>query len=306
MASLTTMAMENLLTDAQRVEWGWRVPFLFAFPIGIPVLMLQRHMEESAEFRSLADPKASKMSAVSGSRLADIRAEEEAIRVGNSEVPASPPTTAGLVSHVLSTQRTTCQICIGMVAMQASMHYGMISYFKDLLVNEDILPVRQAGEVASIALVAVLVTEIFVGVLIDVTSLAAVVRFAMPALLLSVWPLWVLLTVQDSLEVITVGALAAGVLYGLHVAFVCLSVSVFPTAVRATALGLAYNVGQLLFGAPAPFVSNFLLDTLEDTSLKAWQVHSIAPSIWIYVSLACTCAALALAYRVNGAALASE
>lgn len=50
------------LTDPQMLEWGWRVPFLLALPLGIIGLWMRLSIEDSPEFESKKDDVAVKKS----------------------------------------------------------------------------------------------------------------------------------------------------------------------------------------------------------------------------------------------------
>ncbi|RAU43895.1 MULTISPECIES: MFS transporter [unclassified Pseudomonas] len=50
------------LTDPQMLEWGWRVPFLLALPLGIIGLWMRLSIEDSPEFEAKKDDTAGKKS----------------------------------------------------------------------------------------------------------------------------------------------------------------------------------------------------------------------------------------------------
>ncbi|HEY2096689.1 MAG TPA: MFS transporter [Pseudonocardia sp.] len=53
-ATLVTV-LTTVLTDAQMVSWGWRLPFLLALPLGLAGLYLRTRLEETPAFEQLLD-----------------------------------------------------------------------------------------------------------------------------------------------------------------------------------------------------------------------------------------------------------
>jgi len=284
-ASAITTWMEMVTTVDQRLDWGWRVPFWLALPIGIPVLCLQRRMEESHEFEAMRAHPGKGGGEAQGKAMA-----------GAKEQPPSPPSLPSRSGPArwLTSERAPFIICWGVVAVQGSWHYGLITYFKDLIINEGVVATSEAGYAATLALVACIGSELLWGLLIDLSSLRLMACIAMPMLLAGTWPVWVLLTGQHHVDI---GAIAAGLLYGSHVVFVSISIAVFPTAVRATAFGLAYNVSQLCFGAFAPHVNNAMVDVLRSSGMPTWLYRSLGPSLWTYFAMAVAAATLCYAFR---------
>ena len=71
----------------------------------------------------------------------------------------------------------------------------------------------------------------------------------------------------------------------MHVPLIMLMVGLFPTAVRVTGFGVAYNTSQLLFAALAPIIGNGLWDALSASGAHASPLVDTAPAIWNYVGI---------------------
>ncbi|MHB9756013.1 MFS transporter [Streptomyces sp. BYX5S] len=50
-ALLVAIVLQNVLTDAQLADWGWRIPFVIGAVAGLTVMYLRRTMEESEHFQ---------------------------------------------------------------------------------------------------------------------------------------------------------------------------------------------------------------------------------------------------------------
>ena len=47
--------IEAVVGEAAMAEWGWRIPFLFARPLGLIGLYLRMKIEDTPVFRGLAE-----------------------------------------------------------------------------------------------------------------------------------------------------------------------------------------------------------------------------------------------------------
>lgn len=293
LATSGALLMETLTTEDQRLDWGWRVPFWMAVPVGVPILLLQRHMEESCEFRALADQAYHADKAA----LASERGKAVPLVQQPQQQQQARPSMGSLIGGVLRTQRLPFVVTWGVIAYHATWHYGMITYMKDELITRDILGTSEAGFAATLAMIATMCSELVFGFILDHSTLSRMIRIAAPVLFFAGWPTWVLITAPGINMAPYIGAVTAGALYGSHVVFIAITVAIFPTATRATALGLAYNFSQLCFGAPAPFLNQMFLDVLGQTGMQKWLVDSIAPSIWLYVAMIAGAATLCAAFQ---------
>jgi len=275
-ASTTTTLMEMATTEEQREEWGWRLPFWLALPIGVPILWLLNEIEESREFIAMRE-RADKEE----SHAATLHAKEPPPS-SQQQPRAGQVLTRSMLEHARRVQRAPLVICCGISATMASLQYGMLTYFKDLTISEHVATIQDAGLATTIAFASALFSQFLWGLLVDLYSLRAMAFIAMAMLLICAWPIWLLLTWGG--HVIFCGAASAGLLCGSSVVFMCICLDIFPTAIRATAFGFSYNVGQLLFGAFAPLINNAMVDVLKNGGLPAWLYLSLGPSIWLYVA----------------------
>ncbi|WP_211233352.1 MFS transporter [Brevibacterium album] len=53
LGAATVLVMNTVLTEAQMHDWGWRIPFLVAGPLGVVGLYIRARLEETPEFAAL-------------------------------------------------------------------------------------------------------------------------------------------------------------------------------------------------------------------------------------------------------------
>ena len=273
-ASTTTTLMEMATTEEQREEWGWRLPFWLALPIGVPILWLLNEIEESREFVAMRERAVKE-----DSHAIDAK---EPLPSSQQQPNTDQVLSRSMLEHARRIQRAPLIVCCGITATMASSQYGVLTYFKDLLISDHVATVQDAGLATTIAFASAFFSQFLWGLLVDLYSLRTMAFIAMAMLLVCAWPMWLLLT--WGAHVIFCGAALAGLLCGSSVIFMCICLDIFPTAIRATAFGFSYNVGQLIFGAFAPLLNNAMVDVLKNGGLPAWLYLSLGPSIWLYVA----------------------
>ncbi|NQE64820.1 MFS transporter [Caulobacter sp. RHG1] len=247
--SIGSALLLNSILGAEDLQaWGWRLPFLLGFVLAPIGYYLRARVEESPEFAA----------------------------VSRSKRVASAPLRSALTVH-----RGAVLTCFGLTMIWTVSSYVFITFMPTFAVHT--LGMQPSTALAG-TICAVLVNVVVIpwaGLAYDRWGgrrllIAAAAGFA----LLSV-PLFAFLAHEKSLAALALVAVVAGVFYGIYNgAAPALLCTLFPTAVRYTALSVGYNGAVMVFGGFAPFVSTVLV---RETGL------AIAPSF--YVAL---CAAVSL------------
>ncbi len=244
----SALLLNSILSAEDLQAWGWRLPFLLGFVLAPIGYYLRARVEESPEFAA----------------------------VSRSKRVASAPLRSALTVH-----RGAVLTCFGLTMIWTVSSYVFITFMPTFAVHT--LGMQPSTALAG-TICAVLVNVAVIpwaGLAYDRWGgrrllIAAAAGFA----LLSV-PLFAFLAHEKSLAALALVAVVAGVFYGIYNgAAPALLCTLFPTAVRYTALSVGYNGAVMVFGGFAPFVSTVLV---RETGL------AIAPSF--YVAL---CAAVSL------------
>jgi len=229
MGTAGVLLVAVLLTPAQVVEWGWRLPFLAALPLALAVLALRGRLRESGEFvRSPAG--ASATAALSTSAVARlVRRRPRAVLAGVL-LGAAFGVTVNLwfvyaPAYLLTTGRATAgtalgPACVGLLAC------GALAPFAGALSDRFGRPRVLACACAALCLVWTASGE-------HVLAGHGGVPFAVAGL--------------------AVGAALSGFVLASHLP------ETFAVGERATGVGLTFGVGSGLFGGVAPLLAGWLV-----------------------------------------------
>lgn len=241
-AALVAFLFSAPVAGEQVAEWGWRVPFLLAAPLGLVGFVIRRRLDESPAFRRL-----------------------------EQSAPEHSPLRA-----TLRTQASTMLRLGGFIMLTALSFYIFSTYLTTFLrsvvgMRTDVVLVTNV-----LALGAAMLAAPLVGRLSDrigrrptmVTACAALIVLTVPGYLLAGQGGFG--GARAGQLLIAVGAVTANV-----VTAVLLS-ELFPTRVRFTASAITYNVAYALFGGTAPFVATWLVTTTGQQLAPAFYMTVVA------------------------------
>lgn len=206
-------------------DWGWRIPFLIAGPLGFISLWLRMHLEDSPAFNRLRE---------------------------TNSVAHSP------LREALSHPRALLLVA-GAVTMATALFYLVMTYFTTLL--RTTLGLQESYIFGASVLVAIVTGALMpVGGFISdrIGRRAPMMGYA----LLSIPLVIGLFFAAQAKHVSLFFTLMAGVclMTGLYGGAVyALMSELLPTRIRATGLAISYNVPVALFGGSAPFIATLLI-----------------------------------------------
>ncbi|UAK35740.1 MFS transporter [Nocardia asteroides] len=223
--SATVLACQLALGSDAMHEWGWRIPFLIAIPLGLTGWYLRAKLEESPVFTEVADHK-------------------------------RPP---GGLREVLTTYRRETLTLAGLVVALNVVNYTLLTYQPTYLQNT-----IGMGESATTAmmlvgqLVMMLVLPFF-GRLSDSVGRRPLWLFSLLGLAVFAVPMYWLMGQGTAWAIF--GFIVLGLLYVPQLATISSTFpAIFPTHVRYAGFALAYNVSTAAFGGTAPLVNEAVID----------------------------------------------
>ncbi|TXS55352.1 glycine betaine/L-proline transporter ProP [Streptomyces sp. t39] len=261
-AGLVT-ALTALLGDAAMEDWGWRVPFLVAGPLGLVGLYLRLRLDETPAFQKLEDESA--------------HASEAADTVETS--------TKGDLAKIFRQYWPTLILCIALVGAYNITDYMLLSYMPTYL-SDELGYSETHGLLILLGVMAALMAVINqVGRLSDRFGRKPLLMTGMLGFLVLSAPAFLLIG-QGSILAITAGMLMLGL------SLVCLLgtmsaalPALFPTQVRYGSLSVGYNLSASLFGGTTPLVITALISWTGSNLMPAY--YSMAAALVGVIAVAC-------------------
>jgi MFS transporter, MHS family, proline/betaine transporter len=237
-----TFGLSHLLGPAAMSEWGWRVPFLLALPLGLFGFYLRFRLDESPLFES---------------------AEHD------QELVASP------LKETIKHHWRTIVLLAGFIAATALSFYTFTTYMSTFMEVVGGLSKPSALLSSCICLIVAGTLCPIAGRLSDRIGRRATTRSACLILIVAVFPAFIMAG-TGVLWMSVVGQMLLGVgavLTGIVTAV--LMSELFPTRVRYTASALSYNLAYTLFGGSAPFIATLLISTTGNRLAPAMYLVTV-------------------------------
>ena len=242
------------LGDSAMHAWGWRIPFLSGIVILIIGLWLREGMTESPEF----------------------------LKIDQEEEQTS-------LHHAVMHEKGKILQLSAMISLTTIASYVMFVWMPTYLSTIIKHPLHDALAINTFAMIVLFVTIPLAGYLSDIVGQRKLMIWSTWAMLLSVWPLFVLLQKGEWYT-----ALSAQMLFALIVGFLqgpmpSLMAEMFPVKIRYTSIGIGYNFSVALLGGTAPVIATWLIEKTGNL---------LSPAFYIMFFAVVSLSAL-IAYRPN-------
>jgi MHS family proline/betaine transporter-like MFS transporter len=227
------------LGDQAMHEWGWRIPFLIAGPIGLIGMYVRSKMEDTPIFR------------------------EEMASAERREPPG--------VGVLMRDYWRPLLVVGGLVVALNVVNYSLLSYMPTYLQRRIGLSNEEALLVPIIGMLFMMIFLPFAGALSDRVGRRTMWRWSLIGLLIGVVPLYML--IGTGFIGALVGFMALGLLYVPQLATISATFpAMFPTAVRFAGFAIAYNVSTSIFGGTAPMIGSGLITLTGDPLMPAYYM----------------------------------
>ncbi|WP_333778882.1 MFS transporter [Streptomyces sp. IBSBF 3136] len=245
LGSALVTVLNLLLTDAQMLSWGWRVPFLIAGPLGVIGLYMRLKLEESPAFQQQLDEHEKGLAQESaGSEFKDI------IR---NHWPA-------------------LLVCMGLVLLYNVTNYMVTGYLPTYQTETLHRSSGSADVLVLTGMVWIVVLITFLGRLSDRVGRRPVYAVAAAAMIVLAVPSFLLIKADGTWPPI-LGVLLLSTLLACFAAPSAATLpALFPTAVRYAAMGIGFNIAVAAFGGTTPLVTAALVDATGDDLMPAYYL----------------------------------
>jgi MHS family proline/betaine transporter-like MFS transporter len=222
-----TAALTGALGTSGMAEWGWRVPFLLAFPLGLIGLYLRTRIHESPVYRRLAE---------------------------QGEVRTKP------VRSMFGTQRKQLTAYVSVIMINAVAFYVLNTYLPTYLSENAGIPRTTALWASSLISLTMIVIQPLYGMLSDRIGRKPLLLFAAVGLFVVSVPTFAIAG-AGGFGMVYLGellfVLAAAPTSALSAP---VGMELFPPSMRYSGAAIGYNLSYAVFGGTAPYVSGWLLD----------------------------------------------
>ena len=242
----TVTALHMLLSSEQMLDWGWRIPFLVAGPLGLLGLYMRMKLEETPAFRAFAEEAE----------------KREHDRPG-----------LGALFQVHGRQLL---VCMGLVLVFNVTDYMLLTYMPSYLSVTMGYAESKGLLLIIIVMLVMMPLNVVGGLFSDRLGRRPMIIGACVALMLLSVPCMLLIgTGNDAL--IFLGLMLLGI------ALVCFTSSMpstlpalFYTPVRYSALSIAFNISVSLFGGTTPLITAWLVQKTGDPLVPAYYLMGAA------------------------------
>ncbi|MBO3276055.1 MFS transporter [Pseudomonas schmalbachii] len=228
-------------------EWGWRLPFLLAAPLGLIGRYIRLHLADTPKFREM----------------------EEAMekKGGDHKAP---------IQLLLTRHRKQILVAIGATCLNAVAFYLILSYMPTYLSAEMGMSESDSFLASTVSLATYIGFIFLMGKLSD--------RFGRKTMLVAASLLFLALTVplfqaigDKAFATILLIQIGFGLMLAMNDGTLpCFLAEIFPTRVRYSGFAFSFNTANALFGGTAPFVATWLISQTGDKLAPAWLLVGAA------------------------------
>jgi MHS family proline/betaine transporter-like MFS transporter len=238
--------MATALSPEDLAAWGWRIPFLAAFPLGLVALRLRLMLEETPSFK---------------------HADRRAYSGDGGPSPAVSRPTAAQTARAIA-------LAIGRMMAWSAAGYTFLVVMPSYLQTMLGATFQQALVATVLANLGFALTIIPAGMVSDRVGRRAVMVTGTVLIVVLALPLLDLLQDPNTALAAKAGAvLVAGAAVGLIAGpGPAMLAEMFPTTVRYTGLGLAYSLSNAVFAGSAGLIITGLIRSTGDPDVPAYYV----------------------------------
>ncbi|MDF3316551.1 MFS transporter [Rhodococcus sp. C3V] len=241
----TVVSAEDLL------QWGWRIPFLIAGPLGLIGLYLRLRLEETPAFQMME------------------QAEERSL---------ADESTGKKLRETLVDNWRPLVLCIVLVATYNIAHYGLLSYMPTYLTNTLGYDESHGLVLMIIVMIVMMMGISYVGKFSDRVGRKPLLLSGFIGFFVLSLPAYLLVGVGNYVTVFLGLAILGGLLLLFVGVFPSVLPALFPTGIRYGGLAIGYNLAVSIFGGTTPLVLT-ALESATGSNLVAPMYMMIAAVI---------------------------
>ena len=237
--SLSVTAMHHFMSPEFLHTYGWRIPFLFALPLGLVGRYIRLNLEDTPIFKELE---------------------------ATQHVVKTPLKT-------LFTDYHREMLCgFGVACLNAVGFYVILSYMPTFMNVEMNVEQSTAYLAETLSLCAYVLLIFMMGSLSDRFGRKTMLIAASVCFILFSVPLFSMISSNALMHILMIQIAFGAMLTINDGTLACFLAEVFPTKVRYTGFAFTFNMANALLGGTAPFVCTWLIQTTGNKMMPAWYL----------------------------------
>ena len=237
--SLSVTAMHHFMSPEFLHTWGWRIPFVFALPLGLIGRYIRVHLEDTPAFRELE---------------------------ASHHVVKTPLKT-------LFTEHYREMICgFGVACLNAVGFYVILSYMPTYMSVEMNVDHSTAYLAETLSLCAYILLIFMMGRLSDRLGRKTMLITASICFILFSVPLFSQISSNTLMQILAIQIAFGAMLTINDGTLASFLAEVFPTRVRYTGFAFTFNMANALLGGTAPLVCTWLIQITDNKMMPAWYL----------------------------------
>lgn len=241
----------TIIGEENFLEWGWRLPFFLALPLGVIGLYLRHALEETPAFQQHID----------------------SLEQGDRQGLADGPKVS--FKEIATQHWRSLLTCIGIVISTNVTYYMLLTYMPSYLSHN----LHYSEEHGVLIIIAIMIGMLFVqpviGLLSDRYGRRPFILCGSIALLVLAIPAFILIN-SNVLGLIFAGLLILAVILNSFTGVMASTLpAMFPTHIRYSALASAFNISVLVAGL-TPTLAAWLVETSENLMMPAYYLMVVA------------------------------
>ncbi|HET6626981.1 MAG TPA: MFS transporter [Nocardioidaceae bacterium] len=244
LGALVVLGTELVVGEAAMSDWGWRIPFLVAGPLGLVGLYLRSKLEDTPVFQEL-----------------------EELQTDDSEKQSVMAEFRDLIADY----RRPLLALAGLVIALNVCNYTLLAYMPTYLEQTVGLSSTASLTVIIVGQVAMMAVIPFSGRLSDRLGRKPMWWVSLGGLFVLAIPMYLLIAQNFALAI--VGFAILGLLYVIQLSTISATFpAMFPTQVRFAGFAIAYNLSTALFGGTAPYANEKLIEITGTDLVPAYYM----------------------------------
>lgn len=244
--------LSSLLGEDRFHDWGWRIPFFLALPLGCIGLYLRHALDETPAFQQ---------------HVEKMEKEQSGSNIENQ--------TAVPLKEIFTKYWHSLAICVGLVIVTNVTYYMLLTYMPSYLSHN----LHYSTDHGVLIIIAIMVGMLFVqpmiGLFSDKIGRKPFIIFGSICLFIFAYPAFLLIT-SDIIAFIFLGLLILAVILNCFIGVMAsILPAIFPTKVRYSALAIAFNISVLIAGI-TPTAAAWLVEESGNLYMPAFYLMVVA------------------------------